>query len=135
MAAGWLPTRWWIGALLAVVAVGGLFLASRAGGGDAYVGGLVLFAISTLGIFVTIASGTGAGLSGLLSRIEPLPPHGAVRWAASGAGAVIAVMGLFHARAAPAWTFGYGEGLALFALAVAYDFLLLKDWFDRRRAD
>jgi len=127
----WFPKRWAIGAVLAAGAVGGLFVASAAGGGSAYAGGLVLFAACTLGVFAVIAGAWGPSP---LAWIEPLPPNGAVRWAAAGVGAIVAVMGLFHAQAASPGSFAYGEGLALFAVAAGYDFLLLKDWFDRREA-
>ena len=91
----------------------------------------MLFVACALGVFLVIGSAWGTPVA---AWFDPLPPHGAVRWTAAGVAAVVAVMGLFHARAASAGGFSYGEGLALFVLAVAYDFLLLKDWFDRRGA-
>jgi len=47
----------------------------------------------------------------------------------------LGIYGLLRASAADAADshFLYYDGLALFGVAVAYDFLLIKDWFDRSR--
>jgi hypothetical protein len=129
----WFPTRWLAGGLLTAAALGGLFLASAGGGGAAYAGGLALFGICVLGVFAVIGDGWG-WRTPAATWADPLPSNGAVRWVTAGVIAAVAVMGLFHARAAAAGSVSYGLGVALFLIALAYDFLLLKDWFDRRDA-
>lgn len=125
----WFPTRWVLGGVLAAVGLGGLFVASAAGAGPGYLSGLLVFGACVLGVFALIGGAWGAPAT---AWIQPLPSNGALRWVTACVCAVIAIMGLFHARTAMAGSAAYGEGLALFAVAVAYDFLLLKDWFDRR---
>jgi hypothetical protein len=129
----WFPMRWLTGALLAAAALGGLFLASAAEGGAAYAGGLALFLVGVLGVFAVIGDGWG-WRTPAATWVDPLPSNGAVRWVAAGVIAAVGLMGLFHARAATAGSASYSLGVALFLIALAYDFLLLKDWFDRRDA-
>jgi hypothetical protein len=130
----WFPIRWLVGALLAAAALGGLFLASAAGGGAGYAAGLALFLMGVLGVFAVIGDGWRTpGATSDARWADPLPSNGALRWMAAGVIAAVGLMGLFHASAA-AGSASYSLGVALFLITLAYDFLLLKDWFDRRDA-
>ena len=53
--------NWFLGVCAAVLAVGGLFVASHAGQGVGYYGGLLMFAFGVLFIMHLIKSSTGHG--------------------------------------------------------------------------
>jgi hypothetical protein len=125
----WLPKRWLVGAVLVLGALGGLGIAQSSDGATGYAGGLVLFATTTIGVFVLISTSYGPSP---LMRVQWFPRNGALCWALGGAVGVAAITGLFHARAAEPGGFAYYNGLGLFLTAAAYDFVLLKDWFDRQ---
>lgn len=125
----WVPGRWMAGAVLAVMAVAALFLAHAASGTASYITGLVLFAFCVIGIFALISTLWGESI---VTRVDLLPANGAVRWAVGGLVGVIAILGLLHAGAAGEGSAVYYQGLAIFAVAAALDFLLVKDWFDRQ---
>jgi len=121
--------RWPAGVVLLMAALGGLALSRSAYDDVSRVGSLLLFAIAILGVFAVLSSGYGVFSK---SRINWFPAHGTVRWAVGGVVGIAAIVGLFHATAAEPGTFAYYNGLGLFLVGVAYDFMLLKDWFDRR---
>jgi hypothetical protein len=125
-----LPRKWILGGLLAIAAVIGLFIARGAAAGNAgYFGGLAIFLFAVLAIFALI--GGAYGPWPMPSR-NPLPANAALRWVMGGAVALLAIVGLFDASGAAGTGFAYFGGLAIFVLAIAFDFLLIKDWFDRR---
>jgi hypothetical protein len=128
---GWISWRWVTGALAGGLVVGGLFLARAAAGETAYLVGLALSCAAAVGIYALIATAFGPTPFDRLARFEPFPANGAARWAAGGIAGGIALWALFAARAAAG--FAYDAGLGLFGAAVLYDFVLIKDWFDRQR--
>lgn len=121
--------RWFAGVVLLMAALGGLALSQSSYDDVSHGGSLLLFTIAILGVFAFFSWGYGASPQ---SRINWFPAHGTVRWAVGGVVGVAAIVGLFHAAAAQPGTFAYYNGLGLFLVGVAYDFMLLKDWFDRQ---
>jgi hypothetical protein len=129
----WLPRQWIVGGLLAAVSIAGLFLARAAAGDTGYWGGLLLFALCVLGVFAAIADAYDPLP---VERINSMPDNGALRYIVGGLVGAVGVFGLLRSSGAAASAsggFAYYVGLSLFAVAVAYDFLLIKDWFDRNR--
>ena len=127
----WLSWRWVAGAVLALAAVAGLFVAHGAEPGTAgYAGGLALSALCVAGVFGLISTAYGRSP---LARVDPYPARGPLAWALGGVVAVAGLFGLFSAGAAASDGPVYYQGLAVFGLAVAFDFLLMKAWFDRPR--
>jgi hypothetical protein len=126
----WLPRQWLIGVPLAAVAVGGLFLARDAASDAGYWGGLLLFGLSVLGVFAAISD---AFEPLPIGRLKSMPENGALRYAVGGIVGALGIYGLLRSSEAGAEANGfiYYVGLSMFATAVAYDFLLIKDWFDR----
>lgn len=129
---GWLPRQWVIGALLAAAAVGGLFVARDAATDAGYWGGLLLAGLCLLGIFAAI-SDVYEPLP--VSHLKSMPDRGVSRYVVGGVVGVLGIYGLLRSSGAAAAgnDFVYYVGLSLFGVAVAYDFLLIKDWFDRSR--
>lgn len=123
-----LPMRWLGGAALVLAGLGALFLAGGMERTGPYIAALVLFAFCALGVFALISTAWGGSR---VTRLDPLPANGAVRWAVGGVVGALGLVALMRAGAAVAGSADYYHGLALFAVAVALDFLLLKDWFDR----
>lgn len=121
--------RWVAGSALLIAAFCGLALSRSSYEDVSHGGSLLLFALAMFGVFALFSGGYDASSK---SRIRWFPANGALRWALAGVVAILALTGLFHAQAAVAGSFAYYNGLALFLTAVAYDFVLLKDWFDRR---
>ncbi len=126
----WLSWRWIAGAVAGALVIGGLFLARGAAGDVTYGAGLVLSCAAALAVYALIATAYGPTPFDRLARLDPLPANGAVRWAAGGAAGAVALWALFTASGATG--LAYGAGLGLFGAAVLYDFLLIKDWFDRQ---
>ncbi len=126
----WLSWRWIAGALAGGLMIGGLFLARGAEGGAVYAVGLALSCAAALIVYGLIATAYGPTPFEPLARFDPLPANGAARWAL---GAVCGGAGLWALFAASASTgFAYDAALGLFGAAVLFDFLLIKDWFDRQ---
>ena len=123
--------RWLAGVVLLIAALGGFALSRSSYDDVSHAGSLLLFAIAIFGVFDFVSWGYGASPQ---SRINWFPAHGTVRWAVGGVVAIAAIVGLFHAAAAAPGTFAYYNGLGLFLVGAAYDFMLLKDWFDRQSA-
>jgi len=126
---GWLPRQWIVGALLAAGVIGGLFLARGASSDAVYWSGLILSGLCVVGIFAAISD---AYEPLPVDRIKSMPENGALRYVVGGIVGALGLYGLFRASVAHGG-FVYDVGVSLFAVAVAYDFLLIKDWFDRSR--
>ena len=126
----WLPRHWVAGAALTAAAVGGLLIARDATGGAVYWRGLAVFGVCVLGVFIAIAD-YYEPLP--FAKLKSMPDGGARRYAVGGLVGALGIFGLFRAQsgAAVGDYFSYGDGLGLAAAAVAYIFLLIKDWFDR----
>lgn len=126
-----LPRKWLVGALLALAAPVALLVSALGPQPWHYAAGLLLFAGCVLGIFALISTGWGPSP---LTRVNPLPANGAVRWAVGGVVGIVGFVGLFRAAAVPPESIAYSAGIGTFAIAAGYAFVLLKDWFDRQDA-
>ncbi len=127
----WFSWRWIAGAAAGGILIGGLFVARSAEGGALYFFGLAASCAAALAIYALIATAYGPAQLGPVGRLDPMPANGAVRWAVGGISGGIALWALFAAREGSGLV--YEGGLGLFGVAVLYDFLLIKDWFDRQK--
>ncbi len=108
-----------------------MFLARGASNDAVYLLGLALSCAAGVAVYALIAASYDPSPFGRLARFDPLPTNGAVRWAIGGIAGGIALWALFAARGGTG--LAYDAALGLFVTAALYDFLLIKDWFDRQR--
>lgn len=121
------------GGAAGLVGLAALLVASHAGHGAVYWMGLGVFVLAVLGVFALMVrhfdeQEHGPGAPSLASRLlaAAVPEDGGQRYVSGAATAVLGLFGLFLAsRGHPGETL-YGAGLVIFALAVAYAFLLVR---------
>jgi hypothetical protein len=126
----WLSWRWVAGGALGALAIGGLFVARLAASEPTYVLGIAVACAATLAVYTLIATAYGPSPFDEVAGFDPLPANGMWRWAAGTVVGALALGALFHARDRAG--LGHDAALGLFVVAALYDFLLIKDWFDRQ---
>jgi len=127
-----------IGVAIALVAVIGLAVAAGADTGRGYGFGLLIFAVAVVMEFRAVNAYFDARdgrPAHIVPRVHEATPARFEGRLLAGAGAgVVAVFGLSTAAGAAVSSFAHAIGLLIFAGAVAYIFLLIKQHFDKRDA-
>lgn len=118
-------TMTWVrGGAIGVVGLLGLVVAAG-GGGFAYWGGLVVFALAVVSLFRMIGRAFDGQGNGSAARL--VPEAGGLRWIVGGLSGVIALLALFLASGGGD---GYYIGVMLALAAFTYVFYLIKTSFD-----